>query len=517
MIDLRKLKAEHPECFENENAFRAYLRDLYPLEKAKINVLSIMFSKGIDETIKSGDSLSVCAFCDGIQNEYGFSQKIVEECFTLFANLYNGIDATSTHNQENRIERNLKLCSNDDFEFEGTILKKYKHLGYSGEVVVPDGVTAIGDKAFERCTNLTGIVMPQSIEFIGEAAFGGCSSLVSIIIPNAVVTIGHGAFFSCVNLTHITIPDSVAAIGGRAFLGCNKLQFVSYDNALYLGNDNNPYAVLVQCINKDIIDCKIHKKTQIILRSAFEDAEKLTNVSVDSGNFKFYSIQNCIIDSTSKTLVIGCKNSIIPKDKSVIAVGDYAFYKKKKLTKIDIPFGIVSIGAYAFSECINLRSVEIPNSVTEIGDAAFCRCLHLIRMEIPSGVKKIGGIAFDGCKSLAVVRILNGLKSIGPNAFNGCNALMAIMLPTSIKTIGWGAFRDCRSLTEIVLPDGMKRIHDITFSGCKQLVNIDIPDSVSSISEYAFSECKALKKIIIHKSCKVHPNAFPAGCKIVIK
>ena len=106
-----------------------------------------------------------------------------------------------------------------------------------GEVVIPDEieglpVTAIGDIAFSRCTNLTSITIPDSVTSIGDDAFNRCSSLTSINIPNSVLSIGEWAFSDCSNLSSITINDSVTSIGPWAFDDCISLTSIAIPDSV---------------------------------------------------------------------------------------------------------------------------------------------------------------------------------------------------------------------------------------------------------------------------------------------
>ena len=91
------------------------------------------------------------------------------------------------------------------------------------DITIPNSVTTIGDSAFRLCLSLTSVTIPDSITTIGEGVFLGCRSLTSITIPDSVTTIGYYAFRSCLSLTSITIPDSVTEIGKSAFQSCSSL------------------------------------------------------------------------------------------------------------------------------------------------------------------------------------------------------------------------------------------------------------------------------------------------------
>ena len=84
---------------------------------------------------------------------------------------------------------------NNEFEINGTTLTGY--TGNGGTVVIPEGVTTIGDRAFSGCTGLTEVVIPDSVTTIGYYAFWFCRSLTNVIIPNSVTTIGDYAFWGC--------------------------------------------------------------------------------------------------------------------------------------------------------------------------------------------------------------------------------------------------------------------------------------------------------------------------------
>ena len=117
------------------------------------------------------------------------------------------------------------MSSASDFVIKNGVLTKY--VGPGGDVTVPDGVTSIGQGAFEWCHSLTSITLPDSVTSIGECAFFGCKKLTSVTLPDSVTSIGKGSFWGCEALASIVIPDSVKSIGESAFYGCKALTSIT--------------------------------------------------------------------------------------------------------------------------------------------------------------------------------------------------------------------------------------------------------------------------------------------------
>lgn len=281
-------------------------------------------------------------------------------------------------------------CQNTIIPSSVTSIGNYSFYGRIGltEIEIPSSVTSIGDGAFSGCTGLTSLTLPNSVINIGSYAFSGCTNLISADISDNVTGIEAGLFERCRNLTSINIPNSVTKIGENAFAQCAKLSAVTIGSGVK------------EIENWAFSDCSalttitIPRSVINISNLAFSSCLSLASIVVESGNSTYDSRNNCnaIIETATNKLIVGCQNTIIPK--SVMCIGDNAFYECSSLINIDIPDSVISIGEMAFYQCTSLTKVSFGKMLTDIGEGAFNRCSAIKNLDIPKNVQRIGSFAF---------------------------------------------------------------------------------------------------------------------------
>jgi len=114
------------------------------------------------------------------------------------------------------------------FNKDKTMLIQYPMAGKTGNYSIPDGVTSIGQMAFESCVNLTSVTIPTNVTSIGQGAFYVCHNLTNVTFSANVTNIEATTFYMCGELTRITIPASVTTIGDGAFQDCFCLSGVYF-------------------------------------------------------------------------------------------------------------------------------------------------------------------------------------------------------------------------------------------------------------------------------------------------
>ena len=339
-------------------------------------------------------------------------------------------------------------------------------------IVIGDGVTSIGNNAFQYCSSLTGAAIPGSVTAIGSSVFYGCDALTDIYYGGYgidwLATAGHN---DVPNGTAVHFKDDLY---GRGSCGENVNWVMTADGMLTISGtgamtdcdsfgDPAPWKICRQYIKSAVIGSGVTS----IGKYAFYCCEALTSVTIPD---------------------------------TVTVIGGGAFRGCSRLSGMTIPDTVTGIGSYAFYNCSSLPSVTIPDGVTTISESAFEGCSRLSSVTIPDSVTSIGKSAFRDCCKLTGLTIPDSVTSIGDHAFNGCNGLTSVTLPTSVTRISAGMFYNCWSLSNVTIPNGVTSIGDSAFGMCTDLSSVTIPDSVTTIGRDAFFVCSSLSSVTIPAS-----------------
>ena len=416
-------------------------------------------------------------------------------------------------------------------------------------VTLPAGVVTLADSAFSGCTGLQSVSLPTGLRDIGPDAFYNCAALKSVVIPNGVETIGDRAFYYGDSLTSVAIPASVQTIGASAFEECSKLAtvtlpdsvqaigadafyYTAYYNTsanwsgdvLYLGKHllkakesvSGHYAVRADTKTvsggafygcADLTGITIPAAVISIGADAFTGCAGLTSINVDAANTAYQSRGNCLIETATATLTVGCQTAAIPTDGCVRVIGDGAFFENSGLTAVTIPDSVTAIGARAFYGCTNLKTLMVSEaaSLLSIGDEAFRGCASLTALYLPAATESVGVYAFAQCTGLTAIDV----DAANPVYHSRDNCLIETaigtltvgcqtgVIPTdgSVKAIGDYAFYGMTALKEVTVPDGVTAIGSYAFASCAALERVELPVTVTAVGNRAFSGCKALSDV----------------------
>ena len=403
--------------------------------------------------------------------------------------------------------------------------------------VSPEGytVTAIGDAAFQSCSDIVSVTIPDSVKKIGNFAFAGCESLETINFGAGVDEIGEKAFYLCVSLGEVYIPENVKTIKNNAFsqAGMTKLT-VAGATAIY------DYA-FEQCesLTEVVLGDSIINIGRGVLYFC-NSLEKLTapflglTVSDKAGAYLGYLFgansaeENAIrVPKTLSSLTLT----------SAKTIGTRAVYNCEGLQTVSLPSSVTAIGEYAFSGCKALSSLTVPfigatrsatenaaltyfftspsggysipdtlksvaiTDATKIAANAFNNCRKIESVSLSGELTAIGENAFAHCESLSKITIPEGIRSIGQYAFRGCRKLTSVTIPDSVTVIGVYAFYECYSLRTVNLGSGIKKINNYTFYQCS-IENLTLPKQIEEIGDYAFSKCSSLKSLTLNSGLR---------------
>ena len=378
-----------------------------------------------------------------------------------------------------------------NFAISGTTLLKYR--GSEARVVVPDGITVIGERAFAGNEAVDRVILPDSVKVIEEEAFADCLVLQTIGFPSGLKKLGESAFVNCVKLIRAILPDTLTVISPSAFQRCRVLNEVQFGSGV----------------------------TEI-------------------GDLAFYGCSKL-------------KDVTLPD--TLMKLGDMAFYKCMALKEISLPCALKELGSNVFtlsgvrtatvwcdlsacgtdvfSQCSKLRSLHFGEGVRQIGDKFAFRCEHLKYVDLPGTLEEVGrhafedsrfleelgpdkqvnGILFDGSGLEGDVILEEGITAIAGGAFYGNKALISVTLPKTLRHIGPASFCGCTGLTHVNIPSGVTKLEDSLFLYCTALRTVHAHGEIRAVENRVFSGCEELTEVPSMRACRQIGREAFLGCK----
>lgn len=278
-------------------------------------------------------------------------------------------------NSKIEIKETLEVIQEETSEYvieEGVLIK---YNGSGSDIVIPEGVTKIGDNSFENCVSLKSVILPEGVQSLGISSFMGCVNLERVQLPNTLQEIGNRCFELCGNLSSIHLPEGLIRIGGSSFWNCNKLT-----------------------------DIKLPESLEHIGEWCFEGCSSLTNIEIPS------------------------KISTLERN---------TFAECTSLASVSFPEGLLRIGIECFDKCDKLTNIKLPESVITLGDQCF-GCKNLETIYIPRETVYFGDSCFALGSGLIVYGVSGSMTEIYAKRhgflFKDINATEAISTPEPVKT-----------------------------------------------------------------------------------
>ncbi|MBQ3040889.1 MAG: leucine-rich repeat protein [Clostridia bacterium] len=425
-------------------------------------------------------------------------------------------------------EENGKLEVIDDGAFERC------HMLTS--VKIPSSVTEIGANAFKECTTLS-VVEIESIEswcgikFENETSNPAYYSLAltlgekvisNLVIPEGVSEIGDYTFSYNTAINTVSIPKSVAKIG--KFESCINLVEIIY-NAKNATCEASPFEKAGNATDK--IKVIIGADVEVLPKEIFSNSAHITSLDMSGasalseiGDKAFFNAENLESVTSIPTTVKkigsnafdGCKKIFTFED-GVYYIGTWAVSRTNGVpTNLTIREGTVGIASGVFYNCVSLQNLTLPASLKMIGVASFrdCPSLKTINLVENSSLTYVGDAGFYNCTSLSAVKIHSSKdwakinfesKSANPLTQSSAVALyldgqkVTELIVSDINEIGTYAFKDYLALTKVEL-NNVKKIGANAFENCNMITHISLSSEFDvTIEDNAFFNLKSLSEI----------------------
>ena len=353
--------------------------------------------------------------------------------------------------------------------------------------------------------NVISVVINDGITTIGKRAFYNIDAMTSVTMPNSLTTIGDNAFYSCDGLTTIEIPKGITSVGYRALDNCSKLTAVVW--------------------NAKVCNYKFEYPSQIKSYTFGEEVETLSTSCCDGMSELTSIVIPNSVTSIGYRAFTGCsKLASVTIGNSVTSIGDEVFWNCTALTSIEIPNSVTSIGSWVFKGCSALSTVTIGSSITKIGEQAFYNLESLAEVTckavvpptlgnecfkyasrydllVPAGSEDAYAKAWTQSQWKSIDAIADPYLASGTC---GANLTWTLSYSGLLTISGTGAMTDWSTATAVPwaaehaavkavqIADGVTTIGAYAFYKLTALIEITIPANIATIGAHAFENCTGL-------------------------
>ena len=317
---------------------------------------------------------------------------------------------------------------------------------------IGDNVVVIPNNIFGQMTALTGeLIIPNSVTYIGNSAFAGDGFNGSLVIPNSVTYIGESAFQYTGFDGTLTLGNSVTTIGAYAFAGVS-----------FTGDLEIPNSVLT------ISDGAFAMDSYYYGSNSFDGNLTIGNSVTIIGENAF-----------ARTNFTG--DLVIPN--SVITIGDNAFSYCQGFTgSLTIGNAVTTIGASAFNSCYGFsENLIMGSSVETIGSNAFYGCGGFKgEITLPATVNYIGDAAFRSCDEITKINYnatnCTYMGNSNSPVFYDCVSISQINIGENVESIPNYAFKRCSNVTAMNVAAGVPpTIGSSTFGTVSRSIPVSVP------------------------------------------
>lgn len=333
------------------------------------------------------------------------------------------------------------------------------------DAVVPDTVTVIGAKAFQKA-QISTVDLPEGVEDMEEYAFAS-SGLTTVKLPKSLPSVGRYAFSGTMSLQSVEFQQGLSTIEERAFSQATALKEVSFPGSL-----------------------------MTIENCAFQYAAALTSVNGVGG--KLTTVEDSVFEGCSKL-------NDVKFGGDLETLGNYAFRNCRAISEITLPDKLRTIGTGVFSGCIKLNRIVFPNSIESVGASALYGCTSLESVDFGSIIQEITGDVFEGCMKLARITISEN----NPNMMAEKNVLYN---KAKTKIIYYAAGKPDDKFS---VPEGVETVGSKAFTYCSHLEALRFPETVKKMESYAVYNNTGLSKIFFYGNAPKVELSAPGSSEFV--